>query len=1185
MAFLVAFVMAISVCVLSPIGKMTTVHAEEEEDEEETYTSSSILWRVIKVEGKYGYLLADRVLDCKRFNKAGEEYKWDNSYLKTWLNGEFYNSAFSAEEKSVIVKARPGIGSTEYSNVFIPSVSDMLTEEYGFSSNKNEKSESRVARPTSYAEHNGTYVENFGCAYWVLEDDGSAATIRYDGLGYNYGYSLDDIGVRPLIVVDLTSPLVKLDHEVSAGGSSFSGNGGICNPRIENGETIWSCVTFGSYFQNSSDESLIVVIIPDDVFLGYKIAFIYSSLTSDTISITAYENGDKKTGTVVVPEIIDNKRVVKLESDSIKASGANSIILPDNLQVMAPNCVEIRYMTEVTIPKNVEEISNSFAFCPSLENIYVSPDSEYLKSIDGVLYNKSGTVLCDVPANKSSVVIPSTVTKIGTEAFLNCKYIKSVEIPSSVKVINDYAFLNTGLKSVTIPKSVTNIGKNAFGFNWNRDVNSFSADYDFTINCYKGTAGEAYAKANGLKYVVLDAEPEVYAMSDCTINLGGTSYVYDGSYKRPAVTVKYGSTALFENTDYTLTYSDNLNSGTGYVTITGKGQYTGSVKKSFTISKASLASAELVINPSSYTYDGNAKQPGVSVKINGKTLVKDTDYTISYSNNVNAGTNAGVTVTGKGNYTSSVSGSFVINAQSISAAEVKLSSNEYTYDGTAKQPAVTVTLSGKTLVKDSDYTVSYSNNINAGTASVKITGKANYTGEKTVSFSIKEQETPPKEYKQIKDAKVTLSQTVYAYDGNAKKPTVTVTYNGKKLVKGTDYKMAFSNNTYIGTAKVKITGIGDYTGSITKGFKIKRANLTYRAYLQKKGWLPWATAADTISKNPGTAGGKNDLRMETIQMQLSGIGGYVSYRAYVQKEGWTAWARTDNKTTYAGTKGKSLRVESIQIKPTGEIATAYDLYYRSYSDSFGWLGWAKNGETSGTAGYSYKLRGFQVMLYPKGHTAPAVGKNKPYIKKGGSSTSSGRKTINASSVPDYSKAQYMISHFQSFIDEERTYDYKKVLSNENILNDVLEMPSFLGIDSNNIFSFAVSVKKDYDMVDPLGRFPEVGVWQISESNLNWLCKNVLNISDSDLSSLKSSFSSQKAYLYGSDYYVLMPATGATNFATVINKIETDGTYYYFDYELKEPETGIRTGKCFEAVMKRKTSNGNSYWSVYSVTKK
>ena len=207
-----------------------------------------------------------------------------------------------------------------------------------------------------------------------------------------------------------------------------------------------------------------------------------------------------------------------------------------------------------------------------------------------------------------------------------------------------------------------------------------------------------------------------------------------------------------------------------------------------------------------------------------------------------------------------------------------------------------------------------------------------------------------------------------AYTGSAITPAVTVKDGKTTLKKGTDYSVSYANNTKVGTATVIITGKGSYSGTLKTNFTIKNASLKYRAYVQKKNWMTWQTAKISGSKPSGMAGTTDNLRMETIQMKLSGVKGKVEYRAYCAKKGWTQWATTSNTQTYAGTKGESRRVELLQLRTSGEIATLYDIYFRAYSEKLGWLGWAKNGEKAGTQGYAYKLEAFQVNLVRKGET-------------------------------------------------------------------------------------------------------------------------------------------------------------------------------------------------------------------------
>ena len=157
-----------------------------------------------------------------------------------------------------------------------------------------------------------------------------------------------------------------------------------------------------------------------------------------------------------------------------------------------------------------------------------------------------------------------------------------------------------------------------------------------------------------------------------------------------------------------------------------------------------------------YTYTGQAQTPAsndVVVTLGGKTVPSD-QYTISASNNINAG-QATVTVTAKagGNYTGSASGKFTIALASLNDAKVEVSGGPFTYDGTSKDPTVTVTLDSKTLSAGTDYTLSYSNSnggdgnlTNAGTVTVTATGKGNYTATATGTFTINKAQpnyTPP----------------------------------------------------------------------------------------------------------------------------------------------------------------------------------------------------------------------------------------------------------------------------------------------------------------------------------------------------------------------------------------------------------------------------------------------------------
>ena len=252
-----------------------------------------------------------------------------------------------------------------------------------------------------------------------------------------------------------------------------------------------------------------------------------------------------------------------------------------------------------------------------------------------------------------------------------------------------------------------------------------------------GTAVITAAAANGGKKATITVTV-LKSISDAAISLSQETYDYTGKECIPGVTVYDGNTVLENGRDYTLGYAQNINAGKAVITVTGKGMYYGSFQHIFTINPRKVTPT-ITLSDDSFIYDGTAKTPAVTVK-DGSTAIASSDYTVSYSNNVNAGT-ATVTVTLKGNYSGSASENYKIRAKEITP-DVILATTSYTFDGTAKRPSVTVK-DGNRVLDASDYTVAYSNNINPGTASVTVTMKGNYSGNRTVNFTIREQEAAP----------------------------------------------------------------------------------------------------------------------------------------------------------------------------------------------------------------------------------------------------------------------------------------------------------------------------------------------------------------------------------------------------------------------------------------------------------
>ena len=178
------------------------------------------------------------------------------------------------------------------------------------------------------------------------------------------------------------------------------------------------------------------------------------------------------------------------------------------------------------------------------------------------------------------------------------------------------------------------------------------------------------------------------------------------------------------------------------------------------------------------------------------------------------------------------------DAKVLTDANVTLSQQSFVYDGTAKNPAVIY--NGITLSENTDYTVKYSNNVDVGTVKATITGINNYSGTAVKEFKI----TPIKF--DDKKVSVSLEKSSFVYNGQSITPVVYVAYNHNNLIQNTDFTATYSNNNAPGVATVKITGIGNYSGSISKTYIIlpeKIASVSIKKDSATSAVISWSAAS------------------------------------------------------------------------------------------------------------------------------------------------------------------------------------------------------------------------------------------------------------------------------------------------------------------------------------------------------
>ena len=488
-------------------------------------------------------------------------------------------------------------------------------------------------------------------------------------------------------------------------------------------------------------------------------------------------------------------------------------------------------LTSVEIPDTVTEIGmNAFDGCSGLTKAVLPKN---LSMVQLGLFQDSGLTAIEIPETVTrireyafagcqglnTVTIPGTVSVIAQSAFSSCRNLESVYLQEGVETIETWAFAGCeSLKVLVVPKSVTMM---------DFMIPSGESHENLTIYGEAGSAAETYAKENGIKFSTGqpgDEEPEeeIYDISNeaFTVTLEQEVYDYDGERKRPVVTIKKGETELMPGADFTVDYENYIGPGTAKAIIKGYGKYSGEVVKEFTIRGIDISGEgfTVTLSESKYIYDGTAKEPAVTITKGTETL-PGTGYSVSYENNINPGT-AKAIVTGKGIYAGTVTREFTIEKapEDISdpSFSITLSEDSFAYDGKEKRPAVTVKKGETGLMGGTDFTVTYENNTNPGTAKAIVKGRGDYSGEVAKEFTIKKIDISGPGFT------VSLSESKYTYDGKAKEPAVTVS-KGTVTLRGTDFTVKYENNTEPGTAKAIVTGAGVYTGTVTKEFTISPA--------------------------------------------------------------------------------------------------------------------------------------------------------------------------------------------------------------------------------------------------------------------------------------------------------------------------------------------------------------------------
>ena len=828
---------------------------------------------------------------------------------------------------------------------YVGLAKDFYNKMSGYNTSEDTKVPESAAIGTRFTSGYLTYeVTNKG-EVEVYRCDDSAINVNVPTYVYynNYTYIVNSICNYAFRYCEDITAITLSGSITSIGDYAFSYCTNITSITIPNGVTSIGESAF-EYCTN-----LIKIKIPDSVIsIGDEIFFNCTSITSITLS-----NG-----------ITDIGKYAFFRCTSLK-----NITIPNSVKKIDLHAFDgCESLTSIMIPDSVTSIGRYvFDGCKSLTTIKVNSNNKYYSSENGVLFNKDKSQLIFFPKDNPSkeYTIPDSVKIISDYAFYGCLNLKSIMLSDRIISIGESAFYDcTNLTDVYFSGSADDWAKIDIG-NYNGCLNGANIHYNYSPHEHSYTeeitkqptcteegekiftcdCGDTYTEivpAKGHTEVIDKAVPATCTTDGKTE--GSHCYVCGEVIKAQTVIKATGHK-----------YDDGKITKQPTCTETGVKTYTCSecgATKTETIKANGHTEVIDKAVPATCTTDGKTEGSHCYVcgeVIKAQTVIKATGHNFGSWSTTKAATctESGTqtrkcascgktetkTIPAKGHTSSSwiidkqpavgVKGSkhkectvcharletatipaLAVTKQSISKASVTLSTSTYAYDGKAKKPGVTVKLNGKTLKNGTDYTASYSNNTKVGTAKVTITGKGNYTGSVSKTYSIKN------DFK-----KATISGiSNKSYTGKNITQSITVKYNGKTLKNGTDYTVSYSSNKNIGTATVKIAGKDSYTGTITKTFKINPAKQNIQKLKSKSRsfFIDWAQKGSATgyeiqyATNSKFSGAKKVTvtNNKTDKKTISKLSGkkkyYVRVRSYTTVKGkkyYGAWSSTKSVTT------------------------------------------------------------------------------------------------------------------------------------------------------------------------------------------------------------------------------------------------------------------------------------------------
>ena len=623
-------------------------------------------------------------------------------------------------------------------------------------------------------------------------------------------------------------------------------------------------------------------------------------------------------------------------------------------------------LTQLHIPAALTEIlSDAFGHeCP-IETITVDPANPVYRMVNGALCTDTTLVKYAIGGEQTEYTVPEGITYIDTFAFQRADKLTKINLPSTLVEINNSAFeYCSNLTHVEIPSGTTTLGNFVFSYCPRlisiiipASVTEIDRDLVFNNNnttiygvegSYAQTYAQNYSQINedgmGIalsfklkdQFICTNGHNVVYdelgrdsggvyhqyrctncgdggqkitepyrSMDDVDFSIEFTSAPYTGEEIRPDFTLTYQGEPLVEGVDYTYWYDNNTNPGTASLYIEdlcwprGTGMYQGSRYKEFTITSFDLSDKEPVLSYTTIEFNGQPNTPTVTIE----GLTEGVDFEV---NNPGGGYSPGTytfTIDGIGGYTGQIVRSFTVTPRDIALADVFLTQDLFPYTGEANTPMAILVYKGTEHMQETvDYTVSYQNNVNPGTATVIITGVGVYTGTIHKTFTI---------YEPLKTPGVVTGLTLTA-KGNQ------ITAMWDAVEGATNY---FVTNTETGS--VDVTGTSYTFKSLAYG---KKYGVFIQAYATDGNNYLWGDACEakfayTAPTAPKVTVVNTASGITASWKKITGATGYYVYRRQSSGGKWSSWKKLKTTTALSYTD------------TTAGAGVTYQYYAQAYNNN------------------------------------------------------------------------------------------------------------------------------------------------------------------------------------------------------------------------------------------------------------